>query len=75
MCSLFFFDKNGDLKEAFIRDPKAVLSLYDASYLGMDWEPLVDAATAFATKNLREVLNKGPNYLNLELHKFIQHGL
>lgn len=68
-----FLDKNGAFKEDLTSDAKAMLSLYDASYLGMDGETLMDKAKTFTTKHLKDHWINGN--LELELHNLVERGL
>lgn len=68
-----FLDKRtGAFMEALKDDTKAVLSLYDASYLAMEGETLLVAARSFASGHLREYV-KGNS--DNELHGLVKHGL
>ncbi|GAV73508.1 Terpene_synth domain-containing protein/Terpene_synth_C domain-containing protein [Cephalotus follicularis] len=56
-CGVFekFKDNSGKFKEALTADPKGMLSLYEASYLGMHGEDILDEALAFTLAHLESL--------------------
>lgn len=66
-------DKNGAFMEGLKDDTRAVLSLYDASYLAMEGETLLDDARSFAAQHLSQYLVRGNP--NSQLHRLVKHGL
>ncbi|TKY66941.1 Tricyclene synthase EBOS [Spatholobus suberectus] len=78
-----FKDHNGNFKASLSRDVKGMLSLYEASFLGYEGEPILDEAKAFTSLHLRGgALDKGGSKsilleqvnhaLELPLHRRIQ---
>ncbi|EYU27851.1 hypothetical protein ABFS82_13G118600 [Erythranthe guttata] len=49
-----FLDKEGNFKECFAGDVKGVLSLYEASFLSVEGERILDSAKKFSTRHLTE---------------------
>ncbi|KAK5844961.1 hypothetical protein PVK06_001108 [Gossypium arboreum] len=63
-CNVFnkFKDTDGKLKESFIDDVKGMLSLYEAAYLRVHEEDILEEALAFTTVHLKSLENKSnPN--------------
>ncbi|XP_047331503.1 terpene synthase 10-like [Impatiens glandulifera] len=56
-----FKDNYGNFKESLCDDTKGLLSLYEASFLGFEEESIFDEVENFATKHLKENLNKIKN--------------
>ncbi|XP_047339818.1 terpene synthase 10-like [Impatiens glandulifera] len=56
-----FKDKYGNFKESLCDDTKGLLALYEASFLGFEEESIFDEVEIFATKHLKENLNKIKN--------------
>nr|WHL34558.1 terpene synthase 2 [Aquilegia viridiflora] len=50
-----FKDENGSLKMYLTEDVKGLLSMYEASYLGLEGEDFMDEVKAFTTKHLKEL--------------------
>ncbi|KAK6919442.1 Terpene synthase, metal-binding domain [Dillenia turbinata] len=50
-----FKDKNGHFKADLCEDVKGMLSLYEASFLGLEDENTMDDAKVFATKHLKDL--------------------
>ncbi|PIA43237.1 hypothetical protein AQUCO_02000578v1, partial [Aquilegia coerulea] len=50
-----FKDENGSFKTCLAEDVKGMLSLYEASYLGLEGEDLMDEAKIFTTKHLKNL--------------------
>ncbi|CAL5356722.1 unnamed protein product [Camellia sinensis] len=53
-----FMDEMGNLRSYLGEDTKGLLYLYEASYLSIDGESLLDEARDFTTRNLKENLKK-----------------
>ncbi|KAL7088790.1 hypothetical protein ACP275_13G148900 [Erythranthe tilingii] len=53
-----FLDKEGNVKECFAGDVKGVLSLYEASFLSVEGERILDSAKKFSTRHLTEKVKK-----------------
>nr|QWD59176.1 terpene synthase 7 [Aconitum carmichaelii] len=54
-----FKDENGSLKMEHVKDVKGMLSLYEASYFGLEGEDFMDEAKVFTTHHLKEMNLKG----------------
>ncbi|XP_022143531.1 (-)-germacrene D synthase-like isoform X1 [Momordica charantia] len=56
-CEIFnrFTNENGDFKESMVKDQRGILSLYQASHLGMNGENILDKALAFTTTHLQAI--------------------
>ncbi|XP_019171495.1 PREDICTED: (-)-alpha-terpineol synthase-like [Ipomoea nil] len=52
-----FMDDQGNFKRSLSEDTKGILSLYEATYLCMEGESIMEAAQRFSTKHLREIQN------------------
>ncbi|XP_058088130.1 monoterepene synthase TPS1, chloropastic-like isoform X2 [Magnolia sinica] len=50
-----FKDETGSFRAGLCDDPIGLLSLYEASYHGLDGETILDEAKAFTSKHLREL--------------------
>ncbi|KAK0577874.1 hypothetical protein LWI29_001613 [Acer saccharum] len=50
-----FIDKMGNFKVCFSEDTKAMLSLYEASYYGLEGENIMEEAWQFTTKHLKNL--------------------
>ncbi|KAK4492380.1 hypothetical protein RD792_003185 [Penstemon davidsonii] len=70
----FMDEKAGKFKNSFQNDVKGLLSLYEASYLSMEGETIMDAARDFAIHNLKEIVKKQEN-LDKILASEINHTL
>ncbi|KAF9608040.1 hypothetical protein IFM89_005190 [Coptis chinensis] len=64
-------DEIGSLKMCLSEDVKGMLSLYEASYFGLEGEDFMDEAKAFTTRHLRDI--KGN--INPTLAKKVAHSL
>ncbi|GMY06370.1 myrcene synthase, chloroplastic-like, partial [Fagus crenata] len=53
-----FKDERGDFKECLCEDMKGMLSLYEASFLSIVGENILDEARVFSTKHLEEYVKK-----------------
>nr|QWQ79595.1 TPS37 [Juglans sigillata] len=67
-----FMNENGKFKASLCDDPKGLLYLFEASFLSIEGETILDEARAFATKQLKEYVeqNKSQN-----LSTFVGHAL
>ncbi|CAI0385306.1 unnamed protein product [Linum tenue] len=52
-----FKDDNGGFKAQIVRDVKGLLELYEASYLGLTGEDIMEEAKAFAVKHLTQIVH------------------
>ncbi|XP_047339820.1 terpene synthase 10-like [Impatiens glandulifera] len=67
-----FKDKDGNFNESLREDIKGLLSLYEASFHGFEEESIMDKFGEFATKQLKENLNRIKNpYLSM----LVNHAL
>ncbi|XVF05157.1 hypothetical protein REPUB_Repub05bG0147600 [Reevesia pubescens] len=64
-CDVFskFQDGDGKFKEALIGNVKGMISLYEASYLKLNGELILDEALAFTTKHLGSLANQSSTHL------------
>ncbi|GKU92542.1 hypothetical protein SLEP1_g6255 [Rubroshorea leprosula] len=67
-----FIDENGNFKACFGEDCRGMLYLYEASFLSVEGENVLDAAKTFATKHLNEYVKckegKDPYLFTLVKH-------
>ncbi|CAL5435373.1 unnamed protein product [Camellia sinensis] len=68
-----FMDEMGNLRSYLCEDTKGLLYLYEASYLSIDGESLLDEARDFTTRNLKENLKKRDIDQNLAM--LVRHSL
>nr|QJX58312.1 monoterpene synthase 9 [Salvia pomifera] len=68
-------DKCSGFKASFAQDTKAMLQLYEASFLLREGEDTLELARAFATKCLQKKLNEGGNEMDANLSLWIRHSL
>ncbi|CAL5431483.1 unnamed protein product [Camellia sinensis] len=68
-----FTDETGNLRSRLCEDTKGLLYLYEASYLSIDGESLLDEARDFTTRNLKENLKKKDIDQNLAM--LVRHSL
>ncbi|GMP98041.1 hypothetical protein CsSME_00046078 [Camellia sinensis var. sinensis] len=66
-------DKMGNLRSCLCEDTKGLLYLYEASYLSIDGESLLNEARDFTTRNLKENLKKKDIDQNLAM--LVRHSL
>ncbi|KAL7233761.1 hypothetical protein ACSBR1_017382 [Camellia fascicularis] len=66
----YFKDEMGNFKACLCEDVKGLLYLYEASYLAIEGESILEDARDFTTKNLKESLKKevDQNLVNLVAH-------
>ncbi|KAI3461124.1 hypothetical protein Pfo_017787 [Paulownia fortunei] len=67
-----FMDETGNFKTTLCNDINGLLSLYEASYLSMEGESIMDAAQVFATHHLKQKLEQN---INQNLAEEIAHAL
>ncbi|CAL5435391.1 unnamed protein product [Camellia sinensis] len=68
-----FMDETGTLRSCLCEDTKGLLYFYDASYLSIDGESLLDEARDFTTRNLKENLKRKDIDQNLAM--LVRHSL
>lgn len=66
-----FKDNEGKFKECLIHDVQGNLSLYEAAYLGIRGEDILDEAIDFTTRNLQS----GLTHLSSQLRDQVTHAL
>ncbi|GAV92603.1 LOW QUALITY PROTEIN: Terpene_synth domain-containing protein/Terpene_synth_C domain-containing protein, partial [Cephalotus follicularis] len=67
-----FIDNDGKFKEALTGDPKGMLSLYEASYLGMHGEDILDEALAFTLAHLESLASRSNPLLKKQIMNALQ---
>ncbi|KAL0418493.1 UNVERIFIED_CONTAM: (+)-epi-alpha-bisabolol synthase [Sesamum radiatum] len=67
-----FMDQTGNFRTILCDDVEGLLSLYEASYLSMEGESILDAAKVFATHHLKQKLKQN---INKNLAEEIRHSL
>lgn len=67
-----FMDEAGNFKAALCNDLKGLISLYEASYLSVEGESIMDEAQVFVIHHLKEKLNQN---INQNLAEEIAHAL
>ncbi|OMO55872.1 hypothetical protein CCACVL1_26939 [Corchorus capsularis] len=67
-----FLDEVGNFKASLSKDWKGMLNLYEASYLLMEGERILENARAFVAKHLTECLNQNNNEYILTL---VEHAM
>ncbi|WCJ37017.1 Terpene synthase 5 [Euphorbia peplus] len=72
-CDVFKKFKDGDMefKESIINDVKGILSLYEACFLAVPGENILDEALAFTTKHLEVLAARSKPHLQ----RHIEHSL
>ncbi|XP_073152659.1 (+)-epi-alpha-bisabolol synthase-like [Henckelia pumila] len=70
-----FLDKEGEFKKNLSNDNKGLLSLYEASYLTMEGEEIMDNAQDFATHHLEQNLKQQQQLLDQTLLAEITHSM
>nr|AUG98169.1 gamma-terpinene synthase [Trachyspermum ammi] len=70
-----FMDESGKFKASLSKDIKGIVSLYEASYLSIRNEKIMDEAQDFATKHMKEYLNDINSTKDENLVKFVRHAL
>ncbi|KAG9136619.1 hypothetical protein Leryth_020267 [Lithospermum erythrorhizon] len=68
-----FLNNNGDLKSSLCKDVKSLLSLYEASYLSLQDESILDLAQDFTVRYLKESLAR--NECQGHLAILVKHAL
>ncbi|KAL4326249.1 hypothetical protein GQ457_11G029860 [Hibiscus cannabinus] len=68
-----FQDEKGNFNASLCEDCKGLLSLYEASYLLMEDEGILDSARGFAAEQLRRHLEQ--DMLDEHLRKLVEHAL
>ncbi|KAF8409382.1 hypothetical protein HHK36_005457 [Tetracentron sinense] len=66
-----FKDKMGNFKAPLCEDTKGMLSLYEASYLSLEGEFILDEAREFTSRHLKEIKEN----IDLNLAKQVSHAL
>ncbi|KAL9236368.1 hypothetical protein vseg_011048 [Gypsophila vaccaria] len=69
-----FKDQNGKFKECLASDMKGMLSLYEASHVGIQDDKVLDEALAFTTPHL-ETIAKDLTHLSTPLGEQVAHAL
>ncbi|XP_011090121.1 (+)-epi-alpha-bisabolol synthase-like [Sesamum indicum] len=67
-----FMDQTGNFRTTLCDDVKGLLSLYEASYLSVEGESILDTAKVFATHHLKQKLKQNTNQ---NLVEEISHAL
>ncbi|KAI9377282.1 hypothetical protein POPTR_019G045300v4, partial [Populus trichocarpa] len=73
-CVVFdkFKDTNGEFKKTIINDVKGILSLYEASFLSVHGEQILDDALVFTKANLASsAMQSSPRVPRIEARKYI----
>nr|QJX58307.1 monoterpene synthase 7 [Salvia fruticosa] len=68
-------EKGIDFKASLAQDTKAMLQLYEASFLWREGEDTLELARAFATKCLHKKLDEGGEEIDSNLSSWIHHSL
>ncbi|GFP96002.1 trans-alpha-bergamotene synthase [Phtheirospermum japonicum] len=67
-----FMDEDGNFKACLARDVKGILSLYEASFLSMEGENILDLAKQYSTHHLKETLEQ---ITDPSLAELVKHAL
>ncbi|KAJ4840103.1 hypothetical protein Tsubulata_024916 [Turnera subulata] len=74
-----FVDANGNFKENLIKDWEGLLNLYEASYVSVHGEKILDDALEFTKKHLKSLVNDLPppvaEQVNRALHRPVQRNV
>lgn len=70
-----FTDESGNFKACFGEDVKGMLNLYEASYLSIRGERMLDEARDFTAKHLKEKLKDQKKMMDIELADLVSHAL
>ncbi|KAL9441457.1 hypothetical protein AB3S75_020031 [Citrus x aurantiifolia] len=77
-CDVFekFKDDEGKFKESLINDIRGLLSLYEAAYLAIRGEDILDEAIVFTTTHLKSLISVSDHsHVNSNLAEQIRHSL
>ncbi|XP_028785724.1 (+)-epi-alpha-bisabolol synthase-like [Neltuma alba] len=67
-----FINDEGDFQTSLSQDIKGMLSLYEASFLLMEDETILEKATDFTSKSLRDFMSRNPGH---ELTSQVKHAM
>ncbi|KAK1355753.1 (+)-delta-cadinene synthase [Heracleum sosnowskyi] len=70
-----FMDYSGKFKASLSKDMVGVVSLYEASYLSIRNENIMDEAQDFATKHMEDYINEINSVKDENLVKLVRHAL
>ncbi|KAF1001911.1 hypothetical protein AG4045_023791 [Apium graveolens] len=70
-----FMDESGKFKASLSKDMKGMVSLYEASYLSIKKEKIMDEAQDFATKHMKDYINDINSTKDENLIKLVSHAL
>lgn len=70
-----FMDESGKFKPSLSKDMKGMISLYEASYLSIKNEKIMDEAQDFATKHMKDYINDINSSKDENLTKLVSHAL
>lgn len=71
-----FKDDEGKFKESLINDVRGMLSLYEAAYLAIQGEDILDEAIVFTTTHLRSIVSVSDHsHVKSNLAEQIRHSL
>ncbi|GFS37415.1 terpenoid cyclases/Protein prenyltransferases superfamily protein [Actinidia rufa] len=70
-----FTDEIGNFKTCLYEDVKGLLYLYEASYFSFEGERILEEARDFATKNLKNILNRKDMIDDEDLAILVSHAL
>nr|AHC54050.1 gamma-terpinene synthase [Coriandrum sativum] len=70
-----FMDESGKFKASLSKDMKGIVSLYEASYLSIKNEKIMDEAQGFATKHMKDYISDINNTKDKNLIKLVSHAL
>ncbi|GMJ10491.1 terpene synthase 21 [Hibiscus trionum] len=76
-CDVFnkYTDTDGKFKEALMDDVKGMLNLYEAAFLRIHGENVLEEALAFTTANLKSLPNKSSPYLAKQIENALDRPL
>ena len=67
-----FTDETGHFKDTLREDLKGLLSLYEASFFGFQWEDIIDKAKAFSALHLKNTVQ---GELSPNMARKVSHAL